>query len=150
MHTYTTSGSTDTYWVFEPGTEYAAKPNFVLDKSFAFAIRIVNLHKWLRKHHPTIGPLATQVLKAGTSIGANTNEADCAFSKREFAAKIGIALKEARETAYWLKLLHKTDYLDEAMFASLYSDCEELIRLYVSILKTTRSALGIEAQKRQS
>ena len=112
----------------------------MLEKAFVFAVRIVNLHKWLRKHHPTIGPLATQILKSGTSIGANTNEADCAFTKREFASKLGISLKEARETSYWLKLLHTTEYLDELMFLSLKKDCDELIRLLVSILRTTRNS----------
>jgi four helix bundle protein len=127
-------------WAFEPKSDYVAKPNALLEKAFAFAVRIVNLHKWLRKTHPTIGALATQILKSGTSIGANANKANCAFSKQEFASKLGISLKEARETNYWLKLLHTTDYLDETMFLSLKEDCDELVRLLVAILKATRTS----------
>ncbi|WP_083891497.1 four helix bundle protein [Fibrella aestuarina] len=137
-----TTNLTSTYWlVEEAGVGYVTKPNQVLDKAVAFAVRIINLHKWLRKEHPTIGALSTQILKAGTSIGANINEADCAFSKREFASKLGISLKEARETNYWLGLLKATDYIDEPMYASLSRDCGELIRLLVSILKSTRANL---------
>ena len=141
---------TNDFWVFEPAGEYVAEPNVVLEKAFAFAVSIVNLHKWLYKTHPNIGALATQILKSGTSIGANTNEDDGAFSKREFASKLGISLKEARETNYWLRLLYQTDYIGEAMFTSLSNDCGELIRLLIAIIRSTRAALENESKKRFS
>jgi four helix bundle protein len=129
------------FWVLEPGAVYEQKPNAILDKSFAFAIRIIKLHKWLHKKHIDIAPLAKQVLRSGTSIGANAEEADAAFTKKEFASKLGISLKEAKETRYWLRLLHATEYIDEAMFTSLHTDTNELIRLLIAILKTTRENL---------
>lgn len=132
---------TGAFWVEEERTEYVTKSNLVLDKAFAFAVRIINLHKWLRSNHPIVIALANQILKSGTSIGANINEADSAFSKREFAMKLGIALKEARETNYWLGLLRATDYIDEPMAVSLSRDSAELIRLLTSILKSTRVSL---------
>ena len=129
------------FWVAESSAEYVAKPNTVLDKSFAFAIRIIKLYRWLYKQHPEIAPLAKQILRSGTSIGANAEEADSAFSKKEFAAKLGISLKESRETKYWLRLFYATEYLDESMFLSMRGDNDELMRLLTAILKTTRQNL---------
>jgi four helix bundle protein len=134
-------GQANEFWVLEPGAVYEQKPNAILDKSFAFAIRVIKLHKWLCKKHFDIAPLAKQILRSGTSIGANAEEADAAFTKKEFASKLGISLKEAKETRYWLRLLHATDYMDENMFTSLRNDNDELIRLLISILKTTRENL---------
>ena len=131
----------DDFWVLEPGVPYEQRPNTVLEKSFAFAVRIIKLHKWLCKKHSDIAPLAKQVLRSGTSIGANIEEADATFTKKEFAAKLGISLKEAKETRYWLRLLQATDYLDETMFTSLYTDTDELMRLLTAILKTTSENL---------
>ncbi|RYC69162.1 four helix bundle protein [Spirosoma sordidisoli] len=129
------------FWVSETNSAYVSKPNPVLEKSFAFAVRILNFHKWLSKHHPDISPLAKQILRSGTSIGANLEEADSAYSKREFAVKVGLSLKESRETKYWLRLLYATDYIDSEMFSSLCSDNDELMRLLNAILKTTRENL---------
>ncbi|WP_342664720.1 four helix bundle protein [Spirosoma spitsbergense] len=129
------------FWLFEPGASYTQKPNVVLEKSFDFSVRILKFYKWLCQHHRDIIPLAKQVLRSGTSVGANLEEADSAFSKKEFAAKVGISLKEARETKYWLRLLHATEYIDSSIFSSLCNDNDELIRLLNSILKTTRDNL---------
>ncbi|MBN8822754.1 MULTISPECIES: four helix bundle protein [unclassified Spirosoma] len=129
------------FWVFEPGVAYESKPNAILEKSFAFAIRIIRLHKWLLSKHIDIAPLAKQILRSGTAIGANAEEADVAYTKKEFASKLGISLKEAKETRYWLRLLEATDYIDEAMFSSLNADNNELMRLLISILKTTKENL---------
>ena len=134
-------GETNAFWVFEPEASYEQKPNVVLEKSFLFAIRIIKLHKWLCKNHFDIAPLAKQILRSGTSIGANIEEADAAFTKKEFASKLGISLKEAKETRYWLRLLHATDYIDETMFTSLHTDTNELLRLLTAIIKTTREHL---------
>ncbi|WP_229313226.1 four helix bundle protein [Larkinella terrae] len=124
--------------VTEPGNPYVPKPNAVLEKSFSFSVRIVNLYKWLFKNHKDILPIARQILRSGTSIGANAEEAVSAYSKKEFAAKLQISLKESRETDYWLRLLHTTGYLDNAMFNSLKDDNKELIRMLTTILKTTK------------
>ncbi len=109
-------------------------PNIIVDKSFAFSIRIVRLFQWLKKNHKDIDSLAKQILRSGTSIGAAVG----AFSRKEFASKIGISYKEARETLYWLRLLKATDYLDENQYSSIYSDCDEIKKILASILKTTR------------
>ncbi|MVM39337.1 four helix bundle protein [Spirosoma sp. HMF3257] len=129
------------FWVLEPRVVYEQKPNAILDKSFAFAIRIIKLHKWLCKNHFDIAPLAKQILRSGTSIGANAEEADAAYTKKEFASKLGISLKETKETRYWLRLLRATDYIDEAMFTSLETDTNEMMRLLTAILKTARENL---------
>ena len=80
--------------------------------------------------------MSKQILRSGTSIGANVSEAEYGYSKKEFRAKFKIALKEASETRYWLDLLHETDYLSDKMFQSIYDDCEELIKILTSIVKT--------------
>lgn len=107
-------------------------------KSFEFAVRIVNLYKYLTKDKNEY-VLSKQLLRSGTSIGANVSEGECAQSKADFYAKMSIALKEANETYYWLKLLYETDYLTEKEFLSVENDVNELISLLVSICKTTQN-----------
>ena len=109
--------------------------NTIVDKSFAFAVRIVNLCKYLNQDQKEF-VLSKQLLRSGTSIGANVSEAQRGQSKADFTAKMSIALKEANETQYWLKLLHKTDYLSEAQFNSINTDINELIGLLMAICKT--------------
>jgi|SRR4030095_4656406 len=111
--------------------------NVVLDKSFAFAIRIVNLYKYLCEEKKEF-VLSKQLLKSGTSIGANVEEAHGGISDLDFSNKISIAYKESRETNYWLRILHETDYINDQMFDSIIADCEELCKLTYSILKTSR------------
>ena len=109
----------------------------IVDKSKAFALRIIRLYKYLcSEQHEYI--LSKQVLRSGTSIGANVKEAIRGQSKPDFYAKLNIALKEASETEYWLELLHESEYIDFAAFDSIHSDCQELIRLLVAITKTQR------------
>jgi four helix bundle protein len=110
--------------------------NVVLTKSFAFALRIVKLNKHLRFGQQEY-VLSKQVIRSGTSIGANVEEATGGVSKSDFSAKISIAYKEARETSYWLRLLHQADYLETKLFESLHSDCQELCRILFSILRST-------------
>ena len=105
------------------------------DKSKAFAIRIVNLYKFLTAEQKEF-IVSKQLLKAGTSIGANLAEAECAISKNEFASKIYISLKECAETMYWLELLHETNYLTDAQFISVYQDCTELRKILTATTKT--------------
>ena len=111
------------------------KDNVIVGKSFAFSVRIVNLQKYLvgKKHEFVI---SRQICKSGTSIGANVAEAQRAQSTADFVAKLKIALKEANETQYWLKLLYRTDYLSKTQFDSLNKDICELLSLLAAICKT--------------
>ena len=111
--------------------------NPVLEKSKAFAIRVIRLYKYLCETESEY-VLSKQLLRSGTSIGANVREANRAQSKADFVSKMNIALKEADETAYWLELLNETDYIDDTQFSSMYSDCEELVRLLNAIVSSTR------------
>jgi len=111
----------------------------ILDRSYDFAVRIVKLYKYLNKtFNERI--LSAQVLKSGTSIGANVSEAQRGQSKADFHAKMSIALKEANETDYWLKLLYSTDYLSDKQFESLNKDIMELFGILIAICKTTDKA----------
>ena len=113
------------------------KENIVKEKSMEFAIRIVKLYRLLcetRKEYI----MAKQVLKAGTSIGANLAEAECAFSRKDFLAKAYIAFKECAETKYWLELLHRTDFITCEEYTAITGDCEEIYRILAAITKTTR------------
>ena len=109
--------------------------NIIVEKSKAFALRIIKLYKYLDANH-RIGIISTQILKSGTSIGANVREAIRAQSKPDFYAKLNISLKEASETEYWLELLHESDYITKDQFESIHSDCEELIKILTAITKT--------------
>ena len=107
-------------------------------KSFQFAVRIVNLCKHLRSAQKEY-TLSKQLLRSGTSIGANVAEAQQAQSRADFISKLSIALKETTETKYWLRLLHATDYITCAEFDSVMSDCVEIEKLLVSIIRTTKN-----------
>jgi len=111
--------------------------NAILDKSFEFSVRIVNLKKYLNKFKQE-RIMANQLLRSGTSIGANVTEADQAQSKADFISKMGIANKEAHETRYWLKLLHQTDYINDEEYSSIFEECQELIRLLQAIIKSAK------------
>lgn len=110
------------------------------DKSYAFAIRIVRLSQYLQNEHKEF-VLSRQILKSGTSIGALVREAKYAQSTLDFIHKLSIALKEANETYYWLSLMYDTNYIEVKLFNSLLKDCDELICLLVSIVKTTKNNL---------
>ena len=111
--------------------------NVVKEKSYLFAKRIVLMCRFLREtQHEYI--MTKQLLRCGSSIGANVAESKYAQSRPDFVAKLSIALKEAGETNFWLHLLHDTGYLTERQFVSIIGDCEELERLLVSIVKTTK------------
>ncbi|MBR3875906.1 MAG: four helix bundle protein [Clostridia bacterium] len=106
------------------------------EKSFEFSVRIVNLYKFLteeKKEHI----MSKQVLRSGTSIGANVAEAQKAQSRPDFNAKLNIALKEANETYYWLRLLHTTEYIPTEAFVSIEADVREIISILVTICKQT-------------
>ena len=112
--------------------------NPIVAKSKAFAVRTVRLYQHLMQDKKE-RVLSVQLLRAGTSIGANFKEAVRGQSKPDFYSKMGIALKEASETEYWLELLHETDYIDDASFKSIYEDCQELIRILIAITKTQKT-----------
>jgi len=113
--------------------------NIVLSKSKAFAIRIIKLYQFLSSKNEFL--LSKQLLRSGTSIGANVKEAVRGQSKLDFHAKMCIALKEASETEYWLELLFETGYINKEQFESINADCTELLKLLMSITKTLKSEL---------
>jgi len=116
--------------------------NVVLRRALDFAVRIVKLHRYLNTNHK-IFSLSDQILRAGTSIGANVVEAQDAQSDKDFVHKMSIALKEARETRYWIYLLTESEYLDKnaPRVVTLENDLDVLLRLLTSIVKTSRSKL---------
>ncbi len=112
--------------------------NIIQEKSFAFAIRIVNLYKYLIGDKKEF-VLSKQLLRSGTSIGANVEEAIGGLSEKDFLSRLGIAYKEARESIYWLKLLNKTNYLNDKEFESLFNDAEEICKIIGKIQITMKS-----------
>ncbi len=120
--------------------------NIIGPKSYSFALRIINLYKWLASDKKEF-ILSKQLLRSGTAVGALIKEAEHSQSKADFLNKINIALKEANETEYWLMLLKDSLYLSEMEYASIHTDCGELIRLLASIVKTTKSNIKVEKQR---
>ena len=116
------------------------KENLILDKSKAFALRIIKLYNYLRKEKREF-IISKQIVRSGMSIGANAKEAVLAQSKAAFIAKMNIALAEAGETEYWLELLYESGYIDKTAFSSLYQDNKELLKMLTAIIKTTRESL---------
>ena len=114
------------------------KKNIIREKSADFGVRIVELARYLKKNKAE-AVLINQILRSGTSVSANIHEATVSFTKKEFASKISIALKEARETNFWLQLLVKTNTLTKKEFGSISSDCLEIEKILFSILKTMRT-----------
>jgi four helix bundle protein len=113
------------------------KNNVILDKSYAFALRIIKLCRHLQ-HEKQEFILSKQIMRSGTSIGANIEEAEGGYSRREFIAKLQISYKEIRETHYWLRLLRDSGILEDKLAKSFLTDCEELKRIIVSILKSIK------------
>jgi len=111
--------------------------NIVVAKSYAFAVRCVKLYKYLcdEKHDYTIGK---QLMRSGTSIGANVKEATRGVSKADFTAKMSISLKEASESEFWIELLRDTEYITTQQAESMLADCQELLKLLMSIIKTSK------------
>lgn len=129
------------------GGEISPHPKFIFDemsdrdrviqeKSFEFAVRIVRLYNHFKKNDEQ--PIYVQLLHSGTSIGANIAEAQYASSLADFINKLQIALKEAHETSYWLRLLYRCDILKENEYNSISNDCDELMRLLTAIVNTSK------------
>lgn len=116
------------------------KDNIILDKTMNFAVRIVNLYKFMVNEKCEY-TLSKQLLRSGTSIGANVHEAHNAQSKKDFLAKMYIAFKEVSESEYWITLLMRTDFLSEEQAESILNDCIEIKKILTSIIKTTKEQL---------
>ncbi len=117
--------------------ENVKKHNVGYEKAYAFAVRIVKCCQYLSKEKKEY-VLSKQLLRSGTSIGANLAEANGAISPSDFSAKVSISYKECQETKYWLNLLKDAGFIDESAFQSIFEDADELGKILFSILKTTR------------
>ena len=117
------------------------KENIIKEKSFDFAVRIVNLYQYLNNEKKEF-VLSNQLLRSGNAIGALVREAEQAESKADFIHKLAIALKEANESDYWIELMYKTDYLTEKQYKSIKNDITELIKLLTSIIKTSKKIVN--------
>lgn len=124
-------------WVFGYDMALAMKTSIVKDKSYGFALKIIQLVRTLREQKEF--EIAGQVLDSGTSIGANVEEALAGVSRADFANKMGIASKEARETHYWLRLLRDSGIIPAERMDPLIAEVEELLRILTAIVKTTKN-----------
>ncbi len=116
------------------------RENLILDKSKAFALRIIKLYDYLQKKKKEY-VISKQIVRSGMSIGANAKEASLAQSKPAFIAKMNISLAECGETEYWLELLYESGYIDKEAFDSMYKDNKELLKMLTSIIKSARESL---------
>jgi four helix bundle protein len=123
------------------GRHSSQQPHNIQDRTFDFACRIIKLHQYLQKRGGTECEIGRQVLRSGTSIGANLEEADAGQSKSDFISKCGIALKEARETHYWLRLLRETDLVTPELLSPLIDESRQLVAILTTIVKRARGAI---------
>ena len=112
------------------------------EKGLNFAVRCVNLMKLLNERHEFV--ISKQMMRSGTSIGANISESQSAQSDMDYISKLSISLKEARETKYWFDLLYRTEYIDEKEYCSMCTDVKEMIALLTTLIKSKKQKLGIE------
>jgi four helix bundle protein len=115
-----------------------SKQNLILDKTYAFSLRIIKLYRHLNDKEKFF-PLSSQILRSGTSIGANAEEGNAGQSKKDFIAKMQVSYKEAKETHYWIRLLRDSQYIESTAAESLLNDCNEILRIINSILQTAKS-----------
>lgn len=111
------------------------------EKCMAFALRTMELYKYLTVDHKEF-VISKQILRSGTAVGALHRESECAESKQDFIHKLSIAQKECNETIYWLELLYKSDYLEEKLYQSLAQDADEIYRIIVASIRTTKKSLS--------
>jgi four helix bundle protein len=111
--------------------------SLIKEKSFNFAIRIIKLYKYLNSKNEYI--ISKQVLRSGTSIGANVSEALCGISRKDFLSKMYIAYKEAVETIYWIDILYKSDFINKNEYTSIQKEAREIYKMLSSITKTTKT-----------
>ncbi|MBR4773099.1 MAG: four helix bundle protein [Bacteroidales bacterium] len=112
------------------------------EKGLSFAVRCVNLMKILNERHEFV--ISKQMMRSGTSIGANISESQSAQSDMDYISKLSISLKEARETKYWFDLLYRTEYIDEKEYNSMCMDVKEMIAMLTTLIKSKKQKLGIE------
>jgi len=124
--------------IFEKEVSYE---NPIVSKSYNFALWIVKFYKYYTDKNRTLEAIFKQLLRSGTSIGANVSESQSAFTKKDFIHKMGISLKEARETEYWLKLLNESNTIKKNEYKSLYNYCEEISKLLTTIIKSAKQKL---------
>ncbi len=117
--------------------EKLIRDNVLVEKSVKFAVRILKAHEYLNKNKKMY-TISKQILRSGTSVGANIVESTGAISKNDYSAKISIAYKECLETKYWLYILKSELYIDEKVYSSIYTDADELAKMLYSTLKSTR------------
>lgn len=117
-----------------------SRESILKTKSFDFAVRIIKLSKYLTKEHRAF-EISGQLLRSGTSVGAQIREAEHAESRKDFVHKLNIGLKEANESMYWLELLFATNYITKKMFDSLNKDLSELVKMLISSIKTIKKNL---------
>ena len=113
------------------------KQNIAKDKSKKFALRIVRLYQYLTNDKKEF-ILSKQILRSGTSIGANLAESVCAMTEKDFVAKVYVALKEAEETLYWLDLLYEANFIDKKSYLSAFKDCQEIAKILTKTIKTIK------------
>ena len=116
------------------------KENKLAELSMTFSVQIIDLVKDLKSRHETV--ISNQIGRSGTSIGANIYEANYAQGKKDFISKLEIALKEASETGYWLELLHRTNYIDDALYQSLNEQCATIRVMLVASCRTVKKNLN--------
>jgi four helix bundle protein len=121
------------------GLPFALPPRNIQERTFEFACRIVKLYQYLDKRGSTQREIGRQVLRSGTSIGANLEEADAGQSKPDFISKCGIALKEAREIHFWLRLLRDTNLISSELIAPLIDEARQLVAILTTIVKNARN-----------
>jgi len=116
------------------------KDNVILNKTYSFSLKIIEAYKHLR-YKKNEFEMSKQLLRSGTSVGANAEEGNGAQSKKDFISKFSISLKEAKESHYWIRLLRDSDYLDSDMAKGLLHDCDEIIKILTAILKSSRESI---------
>lgn len=126
--------------VFEKEVSYG---NQIVSKSYKFAIRIVKFYKYYIDKNRNLEVIFKQLLRSGTSIGAKISESQSAFTKKDSIYKMGISLREARETEYWLKLLNESNTINNYEYKSLYNDCEEILKLLTTIIKSAKTKIKV-------
>ena len=117
-----------------------SRDSILKNKSFDFAVRVINLYKYLKKKHGEY-IISQQIMRAGTAIGALVREAEFAESRKDFTHKLYIGLKEANESVYWVELLHATDFINKRMFESMHADALGLLKMLIASVKTTKSKI---------
>ncbi|MFK7949420.1 MAG: four helix bundle protein [Saprospiraceae bacterium] len=115
------------------------RKNIIKDKTFAFALRIVNCTTYLKKEKKEF-VMSKQLLRSGTSIGANVRESEHAESKADFIHKLSISLKEANETDYWIELLYQSHHINEEQYLSLHNNIVEILKLLTAIIKSSKNS----------